>query len=114
MAYVSERVDAMARKKPTKQSKKAVEVPSNIKRLFRPLEESESQIRERIANLGRESTEDLNDDLMMIWLDMPASGYGDIAGPIRDLRLALIEELRTRPPIPVRARLIIRLGASRA
>lgn len=63
---------------------------------------------EYLNQLNLKSTQNLQDDLSMIWLSLPNEGYINKVAVLR-LRQILIEELNSRPPITWRSRLEYRL-----
>lgn len=80
--------------------------------LLKPLEVTEESAEQYVANIADRTTEQLHDDYQIIWLSQPPEGYGLIKHFITQIRLAIIDALRTRKPVGLRPSLQNRLAAA--
>jgi hypothetical protein len=87
--------------------KQSSQIPED---LLQPLLLTEESSQTYIYNLQSRETWKLQDDLKMIWLQMPPDGYPCSIQPIVvKLRTIISDELNSRPAIPWRHRLEVRL-----
>lgn len=77
--------------------------------LLDPSSITEEFIQTYEANIKSKNIYDLQDDLMMIWINLPNDGYGEIKSLILKLRDIMINELNSRPPVKSKPRLEYRL-----
>jgi len=83
-----------------------ITVPADI---IDPVNIDETWCKHYTANLGSRSRQDIVDDLCMLYLAMPESGYGHRQPMLAALRLAMISEINQRPSQRGKIRLAHRL-----
>ena len=77
--------------------------------LLNPFAVDNTMIEQYLANIYNLTLYELTDDLMMIWLCIPDTGYGDLQPLIHIIRNSLQQEIVIRPALPWRERLAFRL-----
>lgn len=80
--------------------------------LLQPLSVTNEYVDTYVQHIQTRSLEQLQDDLQMIWLCMPVNGYGDQKPMILTLWQTIIQEIKSREPMPWRERLVHRLPKS--
>ena len=77
--------------------------------ILNPLSIDQASLDAYIQHIAERSTQQLHDAYQLIWMLQPKQGYGELKPLIDLLRAAIIRQIRNRPGIPLRPRLVDRI-----
>ena len=77
--------------------------------ILNPLSATQVSVDAYVQHIAERTTQQLHDAYQLIWLLQPKSGYADLKPLIDKLRAAIILQLKNRPGICGRIRLVDRI-----
>jgi hypothetical protein len=77
--------------------------------ILNPLSVTQASVDAYVQHIAERTTQQLHDAYQLIWLLQPKLGYADLKPLIDLLRAAIIHQIRNRPGIPLRPRLVDRI-----